>query len=164
MQSILRLVLLVAIAPIIFIQGCDSTSNESQPNSGVSLCINLYEMCVQPILSNPTATGNTCSQAGCHNPVAPAAGFFIHNPASPAQVITNFMQVEPRTLNNDLLLSKASGNSHGGGKQINVGDLCYNTISEWRSITAPTDGSACMATISTCGLINPVNIANTCGL
>jgi len=124
-------------------------------------------MCVEPILTNPTATAQTCSQGGCHNPAAPAAGFFINNPLTgitPADTAINFMQVEPRTLNNDLLLSKASGNAHGGGKQINVGDLCYNTISEWRSIIAPTDGSACVATISTCGLINPVNIANSCGL
>ncbi len=164
MQSILRLVLLVAIAPIIFLQGCDSTSNESLPNSGVSLCINLYEMCVEPILHNPTATGASCSQAGCHNPPVGQDGFFLYNPPTPAELMANnFPQVEARTLNNDLLLSKATGGAgHGGGKQFNVGDLCYNTIAEWRAIAAPTDGSACTATIPNCPLA-PALIA-TCGL
>jgi len=162
---ILRLVLLVAIAPIILIQGCDSTSNEPQPNSGVNLCINLYQTCVEPILTNPTATGLTCSQSGCHAPPIGQDGFFITDPAvaTPAEQTINFLAVEARALNNDLLLSKATGGSgHGGGAQINVNDLCYNTIAEWQSIVAPTDGSACTATMTSCAS-SPV-LVSACGL
>ena len=106
MQSILRLVLLVAIAPIILIQGCDSTSNESLPNSGASLCINRYETCVDPIMHNATSDGQSCSQNGCHNIAAPAAGFGLTpNPAlGSVQMMMNFGAVEARTLNNNLLL------------------------------------------------------------
>ena len=164
-MQILRLVLLVAVAPIILIQGCDSTSNEPLPNSGVNLCINLYQTCVEPILTNPTATGSTCSQSGCHAPPIGQDGFFITDPAvaTPAEQTINFLAVEARTLNNDLLLSKATGGSeHGGGAQINVGDLCYNTIAEWQNVVAPTDGSDCTATLTSCAS-SPV-LVSACGL
>ncbi len=169
-MHLLRLVLLVAIAPIFLIQGCDSTSNEELPNSGVSLCINLYETCVDPIMHNITSDGQSCSQNGCHNlpSMVPAAGFGLTPGAasgSPAMLM-NFSAVEARTLNNDLLLSRATGVGHPtGGVRFSSGSLCYNAISEWRSISAPTDGSACSiapASIPSCTLImaNPaVNIA-----
>lgn len=170
MQSILRLVLLVAIAPIILLQGCDSTSNESLPNSGVSLCINLYETCVDPIMHNITSDGQSCSQNGCHNLPSgvPAAGFGLTPGAAMGSIemMMNFNAVEARTLNNNLLLTRATGSGHPtGGARFNTASLCYNAISEWRSISAPTDGSACSiapATIPSCTLImaNPaVNVA-----
>ena len=76
---------------------------------------------------------------------------------------SNFMQVEARTLNNNLLLSKATGNDHGGGAQLVVGDLCYNTIQEWRAIPAPSDGSPCTAVIPNCAILNAASIAINCG-
>ena len=161
-MKLLRLVLLAAVAPLCLYQGCDDASNEPLPNSGTTLCINLYQMCIEPILHNPTSTGFSCSQGGCHFPPG-QGGFVLFNPPTPAELTMNFMGVEARTLNNNLLLSKATGNSHGGGKQLSVGDLCYNTIAEWRTIFAPTDGSACTATISTCGLINAATVS-ACGL
>ncbi len=174
-MKLIRLVLLAVVAPVCLFQGCDSTSNEELPNSGVSLCINLYEDCIEPIMHNRTknaVTGNSCSQSGCHAPPIGQGGFFLFNPPSPTELITNnFPQVEARTLNNNLLLSKATGNSHGGGQQLTVGDLCYNAISEWASTPAPTDGSACMvapATIPSCTIIsnavNPAILINACGL
>lgn len=168
-MQILRLVvlLLVAVVPAIFIQGCDSTSNESQPNSGVSLCVNVYETCIEPILHTNTSTGNSCSQSGCHAPPIGQGGFFLYNPASATELMTNnFPQVEARTLNNDLLQSKATGNAHGGGAQLRDNDICYNAIQEWRSITAPSDGSACMVgVLPNCDLImaNPAANVGTCG-
>ena len=149
-MHVLRLVLLVAIAPIISIQGCDSTSNESLPNSGVSLCMDLYEMCIEPIVHNATSTGSSCSQAGCHNPPTGQDGFFLYNnmPTVGAELISNFNQVEARTINNGLLLSKATGNAHGGGQQLRVGDICYNAIQEWRVITF--SGGACPPLPSGC--------------
>ena len=170
-MQILRLVvlLLIAVASTIFLQGCDSTSNESLPNSGQTLCTNLYLTCIEPILHNNTSTGNSCSQAGCHAPPIGQGGFFLHNPpVGLAEEMSNFNQVEARTLNSGLLQSKATGNSHGGGAQLRVGDICYSAIQEWRSIAAPTDGSACSvapAAVPNCTLImaNPaVNVA-TCG-
>lgn len=169
-MHLLRLVLLVAIAPIFFIQGCDSTSNEALPNSGVSLCINLYETCVDPIMHNVTSDGQSCSQNGCHNlpSMVPAAGFGLTPGAisGTAPMMMNFSAVEARTLNNNLLLTRATGTGHPtGGARFNTASLCYNAISEWRSISAPTDGSACSiapATIPNCTLImaNPaVNVA-----
>ena len=170
-MQLLRLVLLLAaVAPIFLFQGCDSTSNESLPNSGISLCINLYENCIEPILHNKTknaATGDSCSQVGCHAPPIGQGGFFLYNPPTPAQLMTNnFPQVEARTLNNDLLLSKATGNAHGGGQQLTVGDLCYDTIAQWRAIAAPINGAACTATIPNCAFImaNPVVTVANCGL
>lgn len=162
-MHILRLVLLVAIAPIFFLQGCDNTSNESLPNGGVNLCIDLYQTCVEPIFTNPTATGNTCAQAGCHNPPIGQDGFFLHNPAAnAAEEVMNFAAVEARTLNNNLLLSKVTGGSgHGGGKQINVNDLCYAAISEWSLIAAPTDGSACSAVMTNC--VTAPALVSACG-
>lgn len=167
MQSILRLVLLVVIAPIILIQGCDSTSNEPLPNSGISLCINLYETCVEPIMHNATANqpavSDSCSDSGCHAPPSGQDGFFLYNdmPTTGANLVSNFNQVEARTLNNNLLLSKATGNAHGGGKRFNVGDLCYNTIADWNAIAAPTDGSACTSVIPNCPLAPALIL--TCG-
>lgn len=161
----LRLVLLAAVAPLVLIQGCDSTSNEPLPNSGISLCTNLYETCIDQIFHNPTRTGSSCSQGGCHNPPIGQDGFFLFPGAgipSP-EMTSNFMQVEARTLNNNLLLSKATGNSHGGGAQLVVGDLCYNTIVEWAAIPAPADGSACTAVIPNCALLNAGTIAISCG-
>lgn len=169
MQSILRLVLLVAIAPIILIQGCDSTSNESLPNSGQSLCTNLYQTCIEPILTTNTSTGNSCAQAGCHAPPIGQGGFFINNPpVGLAEEMSNFSQTEARALNSNLLQSRATGNAHGGGAQIRVGDVCYDAIQEWRTIPTPTDGSDCSiapATIPNCTLImaNPVANVGSCG-
>ena len=147
-MNVLRLVLLVAIAPSIFIQGCDSTSNESLPNSGVSLCINLYETCIDPIMHNATSDAMSCSQNGCHNLPSglPAAGFGLTPGAATGslEMMMNFSSVEARTLNNNLLLTRATGSGHPtGGIRFGVGSLCYNAISEWSSIAAPTDGSAC---------------------
>ncbi len=168
MQSILRLVLLVAIAPIILIQGCDSTSNESLPNSGQSLCMDLYLTCIEPIVHNVTASGDSCSQSGCHAPPTGQDGFFLYNPPiGMAQEVNNFNQVEARTLNNNLLLSKATGNSHGGGKIINVGDTCYQAIQQWSSFSfngaacPPSPGSVC-ETIS--NAVDPALIVSACGL
>jgi len=60
--------------------------------------------------------------------------------------MVNFISVEARTLNNDLLLNKATlanGTSHGGGVRLTQGDICYNAITEWQGVSAPTDGTAC---------------------
>ncbi len=163
MQSILRLVLLVAIAPIILIQGCDSTSNESLPNSGQSLCMDLYEMCIEPIVHNPTSTGQSCSMAGCHIPPVGQDGFFLFNnmPTTGAELVSNFNQVEARTLNNDLLLTKATntGGVHGGGMQLRVGDICYTAIQEWRQISF--NGGVCPPLPSGCPLA--VQVPLFCG-
>ena len=168
MQSILRLVLLVAIAPIILIQGCDSTSNEPLPNGGLSLCLDLYESCIEPIVHNTTASGNSCSQSGCHIPPIGQDGLFLFNdmPTIGVNLMSNFNQVEARSLNNDLLLSKATGNSHGGGRVINVGDTCYQAIQQWSSTSfngaacPPPPGSVC-ETIS--NAVNPAAIVSACG-
>ena len=164
-MNLLRLVLLVAVAPICLIQGCDNTSNEALPNSGVSLCINQYEMCIDPIFQNPTNTGSTCSQAGCHNLPggSPAGGFGLNTPPplNMAEIMTNFSTVEARTLNNNLLLSKAAtlgGTPHGGGQQLGVGDPCYNAIAEWRGVSAPTDGSPCNLTSFTFCVANAATV------
>ena len=175
-MKLIRLVLLAVVAPVCLFQGCDSTSNEELPNSGISLCINLYEDCIEPIMHNQTRVGQlnagACSDGGCHSDMTAAGGFGLFNPPTPTQLmLNNFPQVEARTLNNNLLLSKATGNSHAGGLRINVGDICYNAISEWASTPAPTDGSACMvapASIPSCTLIsnaaNPAVLINACGL
>ena len=172
-MNLMRLVLLAAVAPMCLIQGCDNASNEALPNSGINLCINRYEMCIDPIFQNPTNTGATCSQAGCHNLPggAPAGGFGLNPGAmmgSP-EMMMNFTAVEARTLNNNLLLNKAAtlgGTPHGGGQQFRVNDLCYDAIAEWRSVPAPTDGSPCnLGSFSTAclgGAGGPALIA-TCG-
>jgi hypothetical protein len=133
-------------------------------------------MCIEPIVHNKTkniATGDSCSQAGCHNPPVGQDGFFLYNPPTPTELMTNnFPQVEARTLNNNLLLSKATGGAgHGGGQQLSVGDICYNAIEEWRTTPAPTDGSPCSvapATIPNCTAIsnaaNPAVLISSCGL
>jgi len=158
---LLRLVLLVAIAPIFLFQGCDSTSNEPLPNSGVSLCIDIYEMCIEPIMHTATSTGNSCSQAGCHAPPTGQDGFFLYNnmPTVGVELMNNFNQVEARTLNNGLLLSKATGNAHGGGQQLRVGDICYNAIQEWSVITF--GGGACPPLPSGCP--TPAQVPVFCG-
>ena len=168
-MQILRLVLLAAVAPIYLFQGCDNTSNEALPNSGVSLCINQYEQCIDPIFQNPTNTGSTCSQAGCHNlPGGSPAGGFGLNPGAgigSPEMMVNFTSVEARTLNNNLLLNKAAtanGTSHGGGQQLRVGDLCYNAIAEWRGVSAPSDGSPCnLTSFSLC--VNNAALVAACG-
>ncbi len=165
----LRLVLLAAVVPLCLVQGCDDASNEPLPNSGTTLCTNLYDTCIDLIFHNATNTGRTCSEGGCHNPPNGQGGFFLFPPvATPAELTSNFMQVQARTLNNNLLLSKASGNNHGGGSQLAVGDLCYTTISQWRSIQAPADGSPCTPAgpiVTNCAAImgNPVGIVGACG-
>lgn len=169
-MNLIRLVLLAVVAPVCLFQGCDSTSNEALPNSGVSLCINLYETCIDPIMHNITSDGMSCSQAGCHNLPGgnPAQGFGLTPSAlsGSLEMMMNFSAVEARTLNNNLLLTRATGTGHPtGGVRFGTGSLCYGAISEWRSISAPMDGSACSiapATIPNCTLImaNPaVNIA-----
>ena len=153
-MKLLRLVLLAVVAPVYLLQGCDDASNEPLPNSGTalgaSLCINIYETCIDPIFHNATNTGQTCSQAGCHNLPggAPVGGFGLNPGAAigSPEMMVNFTSVEARTLNNSLLLNKAAtlnGTPHGGLQQLSQGDICYNAIAEWRSILAPTDGSAC---------------------
>ena len=161
-MQLLRLVLLVAVAPTIFLQGCDGTSNEPLPNSGQSLCMDLYEMCIDPIFHNVTSTGQSCSQAGCHNPPIGQDGFFLYSTAAPGspESISNFNQVEARTLNNNLLLSKATGNDHGGNQQLRVGDICYTAIQEWSAISFA--GGACPPLPSGCLTAIPANISS-CG-
>ena len=162
-MQLLRLVLLVAVAPIILIQGCDSTSNERLPNSGQSLCFDLYEMCIEPIFHNPTNTGQSCSMGGCHIPPIGQNGFFLNNdmPTTGVNLMTNFNQVEARTLNNNLLLSRATGVGHPtGGQQFRVGDICYTAIQEWSVISF--NGGACPPLPSGCLTAIPANIA-TCG-
>lgn len=150
-MKILRLVLLAAVAPICLLQGCDDTSNEPLPNSGQTLCINIYETCIDPVFQNATTTTQTCSQAGCHNlPGGSPSGGFGLNPGAgigSPEMLVNFTSVESRTLNNDLLLNKAALISpHGGGQQFRQGDICYDAVATWKSIIAPADGSACNMT------------------
>ncbi|MEM7401324.1 MAG: hypothetical protein AAF304_05180 [Pseudomonadota bacterium] len=161
-MHLLRLVLLVAVAPVFIFQGCDSTSNEPLPNSGQSLCFDLYEMCIDPIFHNLTNTGNSCSQAGCHNPPIGQDAFFLFPGAvmGSTEMMNNFNQVESRTLNNNLLLSKATGNAHGGGQQLRVGDICYTAIQEWSVISF--NGGVCPPLPSGCLTAIPANIAS-CG-
>ncbi len=159
-MHILRLVLLVAVAPIFLLQGCDSTSNESLPNSGQSLCMDLYLACIDPIMHTATSSGNSCSQAGCHNPPTGQDGFFLYNPpVGAAEEMSNFNQVEARTINSGLLLSKATGNDHGGGQILRVGDICYRAIQEWSAISFA--GGACPPLPSGCP--NPAAIPISCG-
>ncbi len=169
-MNLLRLVLLAAVAPLCLIQGCDDVSNDPLPNSGVSLCINQYEQCIDPIFNNPNRSGITCSQAGCHNlPNGSPAGGFGLNPGAAigsAEMMVNFASVEARTLNNSLLLNKAAtlnGTSHGGGQQLLENDTCYNAIAEWRGVSAPTDGSACNLGSFTFCISNAVTVATLCG-
>ncbi len=174
-MNLMRLVLLAAVAPLCLIQGCDDASNEPLPNSGQTLCIDQYEQCIDPIFQTVNATGGSCSQAGCHNlpSGAPAGGFGLNPGAAlgSPEMMVNFTSVEARTLNNNLLLNKAAllnGTPHGGGKRLTQGDACYNAIVEWRSVSAPTDGSPCGTAITNPGVpfslcVNAA-LAATCGL
>ncbi len=167
-MNLLRLVLLAAVAPVCLLQGCDDTSNEPLPNSGVSLCINQYEQCIDSIFHAVNTGGGSCSQAGCHNLPggAPAGGFGLNPGAAigSPEMTVNFTSVEARTLNNNLLLNKAAllnGTPHGGGLRLRQGDVCFNAIQEWQGSPAPSDGSACnLGSFAFC--INAV-LAATCG-
>ena len=150
-MNLLRLVLLAAVAPVCHLQGCDSTSNEPLPNSGQALCLTQFEQCIDPIFHTVNTSGGSCSQAGCHNLPggAPAGGFGLNPGAgipSP-ELVVNYTSTEARTLNNNLLLSKAAllnGTPHGGGQRLRQGDVCFNAIQEWQGTPAPADGSPCV--------------------
>ena len=148
-MNLLRLVLLAAVAPLGLFQGCDNASNEELPNSGQSLCFLQYQECIDPIFHTINTSGGSCSQAGCHDMTTSSGGFFLipGAGAGSAEMMTNFAQVESRTLNNNLLFSKAAllgGTPHGGGQRLSQGDACYNAIQEWQGIPAPADGSDCV--------------------
>ncbi len=117
-----------------------------------------------------TSDGRSCSEDGCHSLSTGSAGFALDSTAvsGSAAMMMNFTSVEARTLNNNLLLTRATGIGHPtGGARFNSSSVCYNAITEWRSISAPTDGSACMiapASIPFCTTLmaNPAAIIAAC--
>jgi len=152
---------------------CGEQVTVQQISTGVTLCQNDFEVCVNPIFNSPMRRSDgstvTCASGGCHEVGVGFGGAFkiFPNAATASELEANFIVAKAfSNLNSPadskLLLEPLTGTSsitgsHTGGDIFtSQGDACYIAIRNW--IANPVDDQ----TSPQCGLCTPPNLTQ-CG-
>jgi hypothetical protein len=151
-------------AALIILYGCDSVSTSDDPGSVADLCLNIFSLCINPILQGPIgASAVSCSNGACHTSGGSGGGFIlIQNAAlnstdeafnfNSAQAFVNAASPTQSKLLAEPLVGDAgvaSVGPHGGGDIFaSTAASCYREIANWAS----TPNGTCPAT---CTVLTP---------
>jgi len=154
-------------AALIILTGCDSVSTEDDPSSVADLCMNIFSLCVNPILQGPIGAATvSCANSSCHTSGGSGGGFIlIQNAAlnstdeafnfNSAQAFVNAANPAQSKLLAEPLVGDAgvaSVGSHGGGDIFSsTSASCYREIANWASTPNGTCPSTCTVLTPTGG-------------
>jgi len=156
------------VAMLIFLNGCDSVSTDDDPGSVAELCMNIFSLCINPILQGPIGAATvSCANSACHTSGGSGGGFIlIQNAAlnstdeafnfNSAQAFVNAASPSESKLLAEPLVGDAgvaSVGPHGGGDIFaSTTAACYREIANWAS----TPNGTCPAT---CTVLTPTGLS-----
>jgi hypothetical protein len=157
-------------AALIILSGCDSASTEDDPGSVADLCMNIFSLCINPILQGPIGPGIasglgpvSCASSSCHVSGGAGGAFILFQNAAlnstdeafnfnSAQAFVNAASPSQSKLLAEPLVGDAGvasiGPHNGGDIFVNTAGTCYREISNWAS----TPNGTCPAT---CTVLTP---------
>ncbi len=154
-------------AALIILSGCDSASTEDDPGSVADLCMNIFSLCVNPILQGPIGASTvSCSNSSCHSSGGSGGGFILTQNAAlnstdeafnfnSAQAFVNAASPSQSKLLAEPLVGDAGVASigpHGGGDIFSsTAATCYREIANWVSTPNGTCPSTCTVLTPTGG-------------